>query len=183
MLFKGKKGLGIAQAFIFIVVALTFAMIMIFGFKAVQDFLDKGEKVLFLQFKNDLENSVKEIYTNYGAVRFKDFRIPGKYEKICFVNMDIKPTEKDLEELFKEDFYASEIWKEAWSRDDVQGIDVVDENVFLSPKLDTIQMKIHKIKIFGEKNEGFLCTKIEKGAFTLVLEGKGDSTELSLPEI
>ena len=178
----GKKGMGIAQAFIFIVVALTFALIMIFGFKAVQDFLDKGEKVVFLQFKNDLETSVKQIYTNYGAVRIKDFRAPGQYEKICFVNMDIKPTEEDLDELFQEDFYASEVWREAWSRDDVTGIKAVEENVFLSPKLDTIQMKIHKIKIYGEKNEGFLCTKIEKGSFRLVLEGKGDSTELSLPE-
>mgnify|MGYP005629217997 FL=1 len=49
---KGKKGMGIGQVFAFIVAGLTFAFVLIFGYGAIADFLDKGETVEFLQFKN-----------------------------------------------------------------------------------------------------------------------------------
>ena len=71
----GKKAMGVGQVFIFIVAAITFALIMIFGYKAISGFVSTGEDVAFVQFKTDLENSVRKIYTEYGAVRIESFSV------------------------------------------------------------------------------------------------------------
>ena len=53
--------MGIGQVFVFITAAITFAFILIFGYSAVSDFLEKGETVEFYQFKNTIESSVKAL--------------------------------------------------------------------------------------------------------------------------
>ena len=53
-----KKAMGVGQVFVFIIAALSFALIMIFGYKAIGDFLPQGEKVQFYQFK--IKNKRKE---------------------------------------------------------------------------------------------------------------------------
>ena len=57
---SGKKGLGAGQVFVYIVAALTFALIMIFGYKIINDLIHTGEDVQFLQFKTSLETSIKK---------------------------------------------------------------------------------------------------------------------------
>jgi len=61
----GKKGIGVGQVFIFIVAALSFALILIFGYRAIAGFLNSGEEVAFVQFKTSLESSIKKIYTEF----------------------------------------------------------------------------------------------------------------------
>jgi hypothetical protein len=162
-----KKAMGIGQVFIFIVAVVTFAVIMIFGYKAVTDFLDQGEKVQFHQFKTGLESSVKRIYTEYGSVRIQEFNIPGGYEQVCFVDLN-KPKKDDL--CLKNQI-ACDVWESS------QGYDTVDENVFLKPQAPS------KIKVFNIKMENdFLCLPVVKGKFTVHMEGKGDHTYLSKPQ-
>ncbi len=178
-----KKGMGIAQTFIFIVAALTFALIMVFGYKAVQDFVSNGEDVVFIQFKNDLESSVAKVAGDYGAVRIVDFTVPARYEQICFVDLDVEPTKEMLAELRLKDGYASDVWEEAWLREDLKGSAAADSNVFLVPREGTVPIKLDSFQIFSEKDEkGFLCTPVVKRSFTLVIEGKGSRAEISLPE-
>ena len=74
--------MGIAQVFVFIVAGITFAVIMIFGYSTISDFLSTGEKVQFTQFKGNLENSVKTIHSQYGSVRVKKFNIPINYQQM-----------------------------------------------------------------------------------------------------
>lgn len=171
-----RKGMGIAQTFIFIVAAITFALIMIFGYKAVQDFISSGEEVAFVQFKNNLEREVRQIQTDYGAVRVKQFVVPGKYKQVCFIDLDVKPGGEVLEGLRKQDAYAADIWKEAWAREDKKGFEAADQNVFLTPiQEETLPIKVDDISM----ENGYFCSPIQKGKFSLVLEGKGDHTELS----
>ena len=173
---RRKKGMGIGQVFIFIVAALTFALIMIFGYQAITDFLDKGEDVQFVQFKTELEKSVKKIYTEYGAVRVQQFSMPVGYEQVCFVDLDYNEKNLHLDGLCKKDQAACLIWE------DSSGYEGADENVFLKPPAP-VKIKIHKIKIASDQTtKGFLCVPVKNGAFRLVLEGKGDRTELSLPD-
>mgnify|MGYP007094903758 CR=1 FL=1 len=163
-----KKGMGIGQVFIFIVAAITFALIMIFGYQSVSQFLDSGEDVAFVQFKTGLENSVKKIYTEYGSVRIEKFTLPPKYEQICFVNVG---AEYDSE-LCKKDQVACSVWEDA------EGYDSAEENVFLKP-ISPVKIKIYDITIDGD--EDFLCLPITQGTFELYLEGKGDHTSLAKP--
>ena len=175
-LFNNKKGLGVGEVFIYIVAALTFAVIMIFGYKIINDFIDRGEDVQFLQFKNDLESSVKKIYSDYGSSRKETFHLPGGFDQISFV---------DFDSLYNEQFcdynpVACSFWKS--SAGENGGYDAASENVFLKPAAAQ-QIKIFKFNVIPAKEgeEGFLCVPIVRGSFTIILEGKGDKTQLSLP--
>ena len=85
------KGLAIGQVFIYVLVALTFSVIMIFGYKSITEFVQRGEEVQFYQFKTDLESSIQRIYTEYKSVRESTFYVPARYTRICFVDVSKDP--------------------------------------------------------------------------------------------
>ena len=189
---KNKKGMGIGQVFIFIVVAITFAVIMIFGYKAIVDFIAGGEKVEFIQFKTNIENSVQRIYSEYGAVRIEEFRTPLKFTKICFVNMDYEGPD-DIGDLCDIDVVACDTLQDARAAREAAetageptegvGYNTVDENVFLTPPAD-VNIKVRSITINeainGGTSDGWLCPTINSGSFKLRLEGRGDHTDIQL---
>ncbi|MBT3298624.1 hypothetical protein HN385_06865 [archaeon] len=163
-----KKAMGIQQVFVFMVTAITFAFIMIFGYSAIGDFLEKGEAVEFYQFKSEIENSIKRIYSEYGSVRQEDYQLPREYSQICFVDLDSEYNE----ELCNYDAIACDVWETASYSGD--GYDSADENVFLKPSAP-VAMKVYKVSI----DEGFICMNINSGSFSLRLEGLGSRTKLS----
>src|SRR3989344_5519750 len=83
---SSKKGIAIEMVFVFILAAVTFALILIFGYKSISGFLGTGEEVTFIRFKTDLESSIKNIASEYEAVRIQEFNPPLNYEKICFID-------------------------------------------------------------------------------------------------
>ncbi len=174
-----KKGLGVEQVFIFILVVLTFGLITIFGYKSVTGFMEKGEQVQFVGFKTDLENAVKRISTDYGSVRTEDFRLPGKYSQVCFVDMGYLPTEDEIEELCEFDDFACEVWRDAWevNQGGGDGYEKVDDNVFLDPSAP-VSLKVYRIKMAD--GNGFSCGRVSDGKFTLRMQGGGSYTQVSL---
>ena len=164
-----KKGMGISQVFAFIVAALTFAFVMIFGYGAVSDFLEKGETVEFFQFTSDLETSIERIHSDYGAVRQTDFRLPGKYEEICFIDLDSEFDPNS--ELCQKNPIACDVWETASQEG---GYTAADENVFLDPP-GTVAIKVFSLEI----ENSYLCLDINGGSFTLRMEGKGSRTAIS----
>ncbi len=188
---KGKKGMGVGQVFVFIIAAFSFALIMIFGFKAISGFLESGGEVEFVRFRTDLETSIKRIYTEYGAVRHERYSLAGNFEKICFVDMDypLGGIEEEMDDLCRESIRACDVWEEAKQAQidgrEGGGYGSVEENVFLTPEAPH-KIKVYKISIYDENSpnekKGFLCERIRGGGFGLVLEGKGDRTELSRME-
>ena len=172
MLLKDKKGIGVGQVFIFIIAALTFALILIFGYRAITGFLKSGEDVAFVQFKTGLESSVKKIYTEFGSVRVERYSTPLLYSQICFVDLD-KPYDEGLCTF---DQVACSIWK--GTSDAGTGYDGVDENVFLTPPAP-VKIKVYRISIEDTDGKNFLCIPIQQGAFNIVMEGRGDKTLLS----
>ncbi len=153
--------------FIFIIAIITFALIMIFGYRAINDFLQRGQQVQFYQFKTDLEGSIQKIYTEYGAVRVERFAVPARYEQICFVDMDASYDAS----LCDHDLVACSVWQSA------QGYGSVDENIFLKP-VAPVKIKVERIQI----GNGYVCLTIMDGTFELLLQGKGDHALVSLPE-
>ncbi len=157
-----RQGMAVGMVFVFIVAGLTFALIAVFGYGIITDFLEKGEQVEFIQFKTELESAVKKIYTEYGAIRTVTFHLPLKYERICFVDLD---TQYDSSCTF--DPYGCDVWKDA------QGYEQADENVFLTPPAPA-KIKVYKVDI----DDGSFCLPVVDGSFTLRLEGRGDRTGL-----
>lgn len=180
-LISSKKGMGISQVFIFIVAAITFALIMIFGYKSISQFVSKGEDVAFVQFKTNLEKSVKQIRTEFASVRKITFNPPPKYQKICIVDLDSEYNPK----LCKEDPIACDVWRDAYEESkesDKNGYELADENVFLTP-VAPVKIKLSKLSFYQKvPTKGYLCHKILNGQFELILEGKGDRTEISMQQ-
>jgi hypothetical protein len=173
--FSGKKGMGASQVFVFIMAAITFAVIMLFGFKAINNFLNDARQVEFIQFKLDLETAVNDIRTDFGARSLEKFRAPANFHQICFIDLDYGTSgnlatdkEDKVRELCALDHIACTIW---------EGLDEYTEgetNVFLSPPSE-IRMGVKRILI----ENGYLCERINKGVFSVVLEGEGDRTKIS----
>ena len=172
MAFRDKKGIGVGQVFVFIIAALTFSLILIFGYRAIGGFLKSGEEVAFVQFKTGLESDIKKIYTEFGSVRVERYSTPVTYSQICFVDLEA-PYDS---ELCTFDQVACSIWKE--TSEAGRGYDGADENVFLTPPAP-VKMKVHRISIEDKNEKNFLCLPIKQGAFSMVMEGKGDKTLLS----
>jgi hypothetical protein len=178
-LFSDKKGLGVGQAFVYIVAAITFTIIMIFGYKAITEFIGKGEMVQFVEFKTDLESSIQKMYSQFGSERKESFFLPSTYERICFIDLDT-PYPGDNQCSFSS--YGCDVWKEAWAREGegIMGYKAAEENVFLDPSPEgTTQIKVYKIKISGGQQEGVLCEKVRGGELTLRFKGLGDGTQIS----
>ncbi len=167
---KSKKGFVIGQVFIFILVLVTFALIMIFGYKTISGFLESGEEVEFVQFKNDLEGSINRLYTEFGAVRVEKFSLPLRFQKICFVDLNYQGEDSTelLQSFCQEDPLNCGVWEDA------MGGENVDQNLFLTPVAKR-KIKIEKMAVNG----GFFCEEVVGGTFRLRLEGKGHKTELS----
>ena len=172
-----KRGLGVSQAFTFIVLVITFSLVMLFGYKSIAGLLVKGEQIELVQFQKDLENSIKVLYTDFGSVREEQFKLPGKYTQICFVDMDFTGEMDGLEIL---DAVAFSVWQdsEPGTDFDYDGYNSVDYNVFLQP---VGLFKVFRIKIGddGYGKRGYLCLPIQEGQFSLRLEGRGDHTMLN----
>jgi hypothetical protein len=175
-----KKAMGVGQVFIFIMAAITFSLILIFGYKAIGGFIESGEDVAFIQFKEDLEDSIKSIYTEYRAYRLETYSLTGEYEQICFIDLDYADDDKAqlLLELRKENVLAASVWQDAAEYKDA------DQNVFLIP-IAKVPIKVHNIEIYQDNvssgiDLGFDCLDIRGSSFQMELEGRGDKTRISL---
>ncbi|MCK4589220.1 MAG: hypothetical protein KAT77_02170 [Nanoarchaeota archaeon] len=179
-----KKGIVIGQVFIYIMAVVVFAVVLIFGYMAITDFLEKGEKVAYVIFKNDLENAVKNIYSDYGSVvvynEQNPFPVPSKYEEVCFV---------DLDEAVPDDSFCDRkpLICDAWQTTyDAGGWEQGDQNVFLDP-IGLGPIKVFKIRIDtdndgegrGLSDDDYLCLTVRQGRLFMRLEGKGDHALIS----
>ncbi len=189
-----KKAQVIGQVFVYILAAVTFVLISLFGYNAITQFVGNSEQVEFLSFKNSFERSVKDIYTEYGAVRQEKYSLPAEYSKICLVNLNAgsdKFTPDKVEELCSHNALACSVVNEMLSQDNGNANGLAygkfDSNVFLSPT-SPYPIKLYRFTLCDIHPDGtcteipYLCTPLRSGLLNLVLEGKGDHTEISLPQ-
>lgn len=177
-----KKAMGVGQVFVFIIAALTFSLIMIFGYKSINGLIIGKDQVLFVQFQTDLKSKIKTISTEYGSKRIEQFSVPSKFTQVCFINLDYPKDEikKELNDLCKKDQVACTVWEDVLNTNIVSGYDSVDENVFLIPSAE-VKLKVGRLSMRNENDVqvGYICSNVVKGEFSIVLDGKGDHTELS----
>jgi len=132
------------------------------------------DEINVVQLKVDMENSFDKIRSNYGSAKTEEFKIPGKINKVCFVEQgyfknnpganknDIglcKSGHKDYEPMM------CEFWDGESS-----------ENVFFKPSLET-GIYVKDIRIGS--GEGYQCFDVERGYITVKLVGLGDAVKIS----
>ncbi len=181
---KKSKGVLMGQVFIYITAVIIFAVILIFGYQAIAGFLEKGEKVAYLTFKTDLENAIKNVYSDYGTVVIYNERnvlsIPGQYKEICFVDLGKNvPVNSDF---CKNNPIICNAWVTA---KDNGGWAAGDQNVFLEP-MGLSPIKVYQITLDTVDDDledftdqGYLCILVVQGRLHMRLEGMGDHTFIS----
>jgi len=78
----------ISQIFVYILTLVVFSMILIYGYKAISNFISKGDEISLLQVRKELENSISKTSRDFGTVIREEISIPAKFSSICFVNTE-----------------------------------------------------------------------------------------------
>tara|TARA_B100000315_G_C14591057_1_gene595832 strand:- start:4606 stop:5127 length:522 start_codon:yes stop_codon:yes gene_type:complete len=172
---KSKKGQIMGQVFIYIMSALIFALVMIYGYKAISDFIARADQVSEIELSTDLKTSISTIASSQD-VKQKSITVPNKFKEMCFVDLEIDPNpptgSKGLCDPTHEDYnlVICNFWKSG-----------AEQNVFLLPKPSDIKIFVGKIAV---GSEGYICIPISNGKVKLRLEGLGDRTSISeWPEV
>lgn len=156
---KKAKAQMIGQIFIFVLAALIFLLILIYGYRAISNFLERSEQVALIDFKTDLESSVEIIKRDYGSVKKVELMLPKRYSEVCIVDPD-KANKPGSLEQDRPLMYAS--WLAG------------SENVFLVPKQET-PIYLEDIVV----DTGYDCITASYGKVTLKLEGLGKKAKIS----
>lgn len=158
---------------------VVFATIFVFGYKAISGIVNQGDEAAFIQFKTDIEKSIRSIGRDVDSVVVHNarnpLRVPGKYKKVCFVDVD-QPFRGCPEEL---DLIACDTWKTASGQSDpnkaFDAWERADANVFVQPP-GHFPLKTTPIRL--DKEAAFLCIATP-GRLDMRLTGKGSFTLVS----
>lgn len=159
-----KNGQAIGQVFIYVITIVLVSFLLLYGYRAITTFKDKADQISFLQFRNDLQNTIEVLTTDFGSVKVKDFSIPGNINTVCFV--------QSFPEI-PDDISNLEIDKYPIIKDSVK--DQVNKNVFLISK--NIEESFYTGKI--SLSDDFFCFPVVRGKINLKMEGKGNHVFIS----
>jgi len=162
-----KKAQIIGQAFIFILAAILFSLILLYGYKAISRIGETQSEVELVEFRDSLSTVVNQIRQDYGSVKKYALKIPSDYKEICVVDLKLLTSVDAINELNT-------------IRDERPLIaDVIEsgsyQNVFTKPVAKT-PLKIGGIDL-GE--DGIFCVENTGGITNLRLEGLGDKARIS----
>lgn len=158
-----QKAQMIGQVFIFILAGLVFVLILGYGYRAVTSFLERGEEVQLIDFRNALESSVNTIKRDYGSVQRVDVRVPPKTEKVFFVTADDADIPAGWETAFRDQY---PLLFNAWNTG--------NENVFLIPRQPT-PLLIPDVLV----ETGYVCLRPVHGRVSVRVEGTGNKAKVS----
>ncbi|MBW3003963.1 hypothetical protein KY328_05420 [Candidatus Woesearchaeota archaeon] len=71
---------------IYIVAIVLVALILIFGYRAVRTFIERGQEAEFVTLRSDLQRTVNSVAVSFGDVRIEDYSFPPKYSKVCLLS-------------------------------------------------------------------------------------------------
>lgn len=169
---KVKRSQIQTQIFVYIIAAVLFSFVLIYGYNAIKDFRGKSEQVAYIKFRTNLVSAIKRVAPDYGTLKREEFFIGGEYTKACFVqsyNVDASRRVTIANHL--DDPSA----KYGMIADSVG--DEVDKNVFLFTSSFQESFDIGPINVTDSK--GYVCIDLVRGKARIQLEGKGDHAILS----
>lgn len=164
-----SKKAQIAQVFIYILALFIFALILYYGYYSISSFIKKGEEVVYIKFKTQLESEVEAILPQFGSVSIfsknKPLKVPGKAEKVCFVSYN--------------NIISREIPSQpSDSIDPIIRLGIMqgaEENVFLLPREERAPISLLRIKVPGN----FDCIPVKQGRLDIRLESLGNVVRIT----
>lgn len=160
MFSRNKKAQAHTQIFIYILSIIIVAVILLFGYRAIDHFGKKADQVSYIKFKTDFESIVRIIGPDYGSIKRQEFIIGKRYRQICFVDSDYvesKTISSSMHPIIQEMVLGG-----------------VGKNTFLMT--DSVEDSFDVGEI--EASSGFICINSTKGRVRIEFEGLGDRTEI-----
>ena len=102
-----KKGVLFSQPFIYILGLVVVGLLLLFGFRVINNLTVVSKDVEFVKFVNDFEDEIELYYDlDIGSSKILDIPIGPELMYICFVDRDSKPDyldvlDKDVENLMR----------------------------------------------------------------------------------
>ena len=154
------KGQIIGQVFIYLITLVLVSFLLFYGYRAISTFKEKTDQVSYIQFKNNLQNTIETLSLDFGSVKVKQFTVPDNINTVCFVrNFPSMPSLSGTNYPIIEDSVNSDL----------------DKNAFLIS--DDVEESFFAGKISSA--EDFFCFPAIAGKIELRMEGMGDHTSIS----
>ena len=154
------KGQMIGQVFIYLITLVLVSFLMFYGYRAISTFKEKTDQVSYIQFKNDMQNTIETLSLYFVSVKVKKFEVEENINIVCFVrNFPGMPSISGTRYPVIEDSVNSGL----------------DKNVFLIS--DNVEESFFAGKISSA--EDFFCVPSIEGKIELRMEGMGDHTVIS----
>ncbi len=160
-----KKAQIQGQVFVYILTLVITGAILIFGYNAVKDLIERSEQVEMANFKTKINSDFKNMGSDYGSVETKTYTVPSKITEVCF----FQEGEGTLYESINSDNPLIE-----------DSIKDTDNNFFLIFRDGSIDpINLGKIKV-NEENKNFICIKPSGNRLRITLEGLGDGVSVGM---
>ncbi|VVB80879.1 Uncharacterised protein [uncultured archaeon] len=166
---RNTKAQIIGQIFIFILAGLVFILIVTYGYKAIQYFIERQEQVVLVDFRTDLEIAVEGVKRDYGTVRKVELKLPTKYYGVCFFDYTTSTCDPTTETTNPKLEMPSQTINVKWAEDACK---LKSSNVFIVPR--TQDFDLPDIQV----DTGYICLP-NTGVVTLRLEGTGKRAKVS----
>lgn len=169
---KGKKAEVPAQIMTYVLAAILFGLIMIFGYNVVVSMRLSGESVAMVKFKTQLEGDIKKMAMETGrTTRLYEYPSPGNFGEICFIDSDYLAggLTPEQENNLKDSNCGEKNKKMLIDSADAG----IQSNMFLFP--GTRNFEIGSIEV----DKGCVCIPSRAGKFSMRMRGKGDRAQIS----
>jgi len=156
-----SKKAQVSQIIAYLLAIVIFAMVLVFGYKAVVNIRQQAEQANYLNFQKSLEADIKSIYFDYGSVKKESYSLSG-YKEICFADL-----EHGFINSYPEKIISNIIKNSMESK--------IRKNVFLiGDKIDSFY--IEKINLTNPLSQNPECVPVNNGKLNIKLTGQGDSS-------
>ena len=155
-----RKSQLYGQIFVYVLTIILISLILVYGYKSIQDFKNRAEQVACFKFKNDLQNTVESALSDYGIIKRKDIQLCNNYNMVCFVETyEIINLPNDIDPIIKDSIKSN-----------------TGRNVFLVKNIARESFYAGKISV---EPEDVLCINATNNQITLRFEGFGNHVLLS----
>lgn len=93
---RGRKAQIEGQFVVYVISGIIIIMILLYGYKAIEDFRNKADTVSYIQFKKDFDNQVQSIAGDYGSETVTEIRLPKKHDEVCMASSAVSSLSQDV---------------------------------------------------------------------------------------
>ncbi len=177
-----KRGQVANQVFIYMLAAILFGLVLTFGTKAILNIKEKADYIDAINFKNEMESAIDGIAPTQDR-QTKTFTVPDKYRQVVFLDMTFGGENNCGNHGTKCSKVCNlanpklpRVICDAWESN-------LTQTVFTIP-IGEIPIKTTRIEPINSTNgkPGYLIVNVTGGKLKLVFRGKGDRTQVMLPD-